>query len=437
MHDVIVVGGGFTGLSAAVALRDRGLDILVLEARGRVGGRVESSVNGLGERHDTGGQFLCDDMPEVMALVRRFGRTLVEAPVDGAFIVQPPMPVAAGERLWTESVAIRERLNAIDPADASIAGLSVGQWLQTQPDSDDARSAFQSTIEGLWCQPIDTLPLWHLIDNDRRITNEASELQYFLRETMHALAEDLAAPLGDRLLLDSAVRRISRIAGGVRVATAEAAFDARAVIVAVPPATAGRIAYAQSLPADLMRALAAWHSGTVVKILIRYARPFWRDDGLNGMVMWRDLHGLFACDVSRDDGHAALVAFVGGPLAVRWRDLGDEGLRTRVMERLVAALGPQAGEPLDVSVRDWTGDAWSGGGYSDLVMDVAARDAEAVIRAGVPPIHFACSELSPSFPGYIEGAIVMGRQATAEVITGLEMLRELPQSASATSASGS
>ena len=48
-------------------------------------------------------------------------------------------------------------------------------------------------IEGLWCQALAKLPLWHLIDNDRRITNEVSELQYFLRETMQSLAEELAA----------------------------------------------------------------------------------------------------------------------------------------------------------------------------------------------------------------------------------------------------
>ena len=63
----------------------------------------------------------------------------------------------------------------------------------------DAKAAFRSMIEGLWCQALERMPLWYLIDNDRRITNEVSELQYFLGETMHSLADDLARDLGDRL----------------------------------------------------------------------------------------------------------------------------------------------------------------------------------------------------------------------------------------------
>ena len=89
-------------------------------------------------------------------------------------------------------MAIRERMNAIEPDDPAIAGLTVAAWLDRQDDSADAKAAFHSMIEGLWCQADRAVPLWYLIDNDRRITNEVSELQYFLGETMHSLADDLA-----------------------------------------------------------------------------------------------------------------------------------------------------------------------------------------------------------------------------------------------------
>jgi monoamine oxidase len=415
-RDVIVVGAGFTGLSAAAELAGRGIDVLVLEARGRVGGRVESQVNALGERFDTGGQFFCEDMPEVMALAKRFGARFVETPMDGAFTAQPPVGAAENERIFAASTAIRERMNAIDPDDPSIAGLTVGAWLARQDDPPMAKASFHSMVEGLWCRPIDEIPLWYLIDNDRRITNSVWELQYFPAGTMHSLAEGLAAGLGGRLRLDAAVTAIVRTEKALVVRTASAAFEAGHVIVAVPPVMASRIRYEPALPARLAHALWVWRSGTVIKIRFRYARAFWRDKGLNGMVVWRDAHGLFAHDNSYDPGRPALTFYAGGPLARTWRGLGEDGIRAEAARRLAAALGPEAGDFIAFSIRDWTDDAWSGGAYSDLIMDMEARDAEAVILEGDGALRFAASELSPSFPGYVEGAIVAGRLAAKRIL---------------------
>jgi len=96
----------------------------------------------------------------------------------------------------------------------------------------------------------------------------------------------------------------------------------------------------------------------------------------------------------------------------------------------VVALGPDAGAPLDILIRNWIDDRWSGGGYSDIVEVMGATEAENTLRRGFAGITFASSELSPSFPGYIEGAIIAGRLAAQPVIERL-------QSARATNASGS
>ncbi|WP_027166564.1 flavin monoamine oxidase family protein [Mesorhizobium sp. WSM3224] len=424
--DVVIVGAGFTGLSAALELKRAGIDFLVVEARDRVGGRVEAIRNGLGELIDSGGQFFCEDMPEITALARARGKTFVKTYVDGEFITYPSMSAVKTERMYRTAMAIRERMNRIEPDDPAITGLSVADWLERQQDEADAKAGFRSMIEGLWCLPLHKVPLWYLIDNDRRITNEVPELQYSLGETMQSLADDLASDLGDRLRPNEPVMRIEHGVQSVRVATPSGLIEAQAVLVAVPPATAAKLAFAPALPPALSKALGVWESGAVIKMLVRYARPFWRERDLSGMVMWRDLPGLFACDASQDAGHAALTVFVGGPRALRWRQLGETALRAEVTARLVDALGPQAADIVDFSSRDWTNDRWSGGAYSDLIVDVMAHDAERIILAGAPPVYFAASEVSPSFPGYVEGAIVAGRIAAAKI-----------QSAIATSASGS
>jgi monoamine oxidase len=415
--DVAVVGAGFTGLSAAHELNKAGIDFVLLEARGRVGGRVESEWNGLGERFDSGGQFLCEDMPELMALVRTRGKTLVETHVKGEVIAQPLTGEKEAEQIYYASMAIRDRMNAIAPGDPTIAGLTVAAWLDRQNDPDEAKAAFRSMIEGLWCQALEKLPLWHLIDNDRRITNEVSELQYFVHETMQSLADDLAGDLGDRLRLNTPVRTIERRLGGVRLASTTGSITARAALIAIPPIMASKLDFAPPLPAALEKALGVWQSGAVIKMQVRYPTAFWRAKGLSGMVMWRDPPALFACDGSKDGGHPALVVFVGGPLALRWRELGDAALRAEVTARLKQALGADAGNFTDFSYRDWTDDRWSGGGYGDLIIDTRATDAEQTILAGAPPVYFASSELSPSFPGYVEGAIVSGRIAAQKILS--------------------
>jgi monoamine oxidase len=289
-------------------------------------------------------------------------------------------------------------------------------------------------IEGLWCLALDEMPAWYLVSNDRRVTNTVGELQYFVAGTMHALAEDLARELGDRLVPGAAVRRIEHGADGVRViadgAIRALTVGARAVLVCLPPATAAKLDFSPALPEPVQRALGVWRSGAVIKLFLRYSNAFWRDKGLSGVVFWRDPAGLFAFDASPDDDHPMLGFFVGGPMALETTVLDEAGIKAKAIEWLAAALGPEAAEPLDVLVRDWTNDRWSGGAYSDLVVDIDATDAEDVLRAGAPPVFFAASELSPSYPGYIEGAIVAGREGAEKVVAAL-------QSASATSASGS
>ncbi|OBZ93150.1 monoamine oxidase [Pararhizobium polonicum] len=418
--DVVVVGAGFTGLSAADALVSAGLDVILLEARDRVGGRVEPAVFSNDVRVDMGGQFICDEMPEVMALTRRFGFPLVETPMEGALLMQPDAGLTEAGYSFAESSRIRARANRIDPRDPDIAGLTAETWLARQSDSPAAKAGYQAMVEGLWCRPIHEMPLWYMIDTDRRTLSNGNELQYFVEGSTHAVAGALAATLGSRLRLNTPVAHIARTSGAVAVSDANGdVFTARQVVVAVPPVMASRIAYEPALPEPLIDAFGAWKSGAVIKVLVRYERPFWRDGGLSGMVMWRDVLGLFACDVSSERA-AALVLFAGGSLAADWSGKGAEFIQSEIIRRLVAAFGNEAGAYMDFRMRDWVDDAWSGGGYSDVITGLSAYDAEAIIRAGAPPVHFAASELASSFPAYIEGAIVAGREAATRVMESLQ-----------------
>ena len=149
--------------------------------------------------------------------------------------------------------------------------------------------------------------------------------------------------------------------------------------------------------------------------------------------MWREPAGYFACEISAGDDRPTLAFFAGGPSADDLHAMGPDEIREEILEQIVATLGPQAGEPLDMVVRDWTDDPYSAGAYSDLLTMQAPHDAEAVLRVGTTRLRFASSKLSPSFPGYVEGAIIAGRSAADQLLGDLRRA----QSAIATSASGS
>jgi monoamine oxidase len=415
-HDVIVIGAGFTGLSAAEALVAAGLDVILLEARDRVGGRVESKVLDDGQRVDSGGQFLCDDMPEVTALARRFGKTFVRSYVDGEMSFRPPVAVEDAYRTLDEVDDLRHRARTVDLDDPALARLTVAQWLERQDASDAAKQGYSRLVEGLWCRGTGEISFVYLASNDRRVTNTQSELEFFIGETMHSLADDLAATLGPRLKSSMPVTKITHSAESVEVCCGDQRFHSASAILAVPPVMARRLDYVPALPSPLLGALSAWESGVVIKVLVRYPTPFWRARGLSGMVMWSEPHGFFACDASRGDGHGAIIVFIGGPAAASWHDSHEAELKSFVLSELAAALGDAASEPIDVSLRDWVDDRWSGGGYSDTIADLNAADAEAVLRRGLPRLKFASSELSSSFAGYIEGAIIAGRTAAAETV---------------------
>lgn len=417
-HDVIVVGAGFSGLSAATELLSSGLDVVLLEARDRVGGRVESVQLTDGTRIDSGGQFLCRDMTELTALAASHGQAVARAYDAGDVVFRPEMPLDRAYAIVEAAEALRARISDLDPASPALAGLTVSQWIAGQTIDPEVAEAYLRQVEGTWCRSPEEISFAWLASTDARITNEHPELEAFLPGTMHALAESVASGLGERLKLSAAVTHISHDAEGATVHTQALSYKARHVILAVPPSMARRIGYLPPLSSGIGAALAAWEPGQVMKVFIRYRKPFWRSRGLSGTVMWSEPDGLYACDASRE-GLTGLILFIAGTAARDWHDRPAAELDAFIRSHLIEALGEEGGDIEEISIRDWVDDIWSGGAYSDNVIDPQAGEAEDPLRSGQGVLRFAPSELSPRYPGYIEGAITMGRLAAREAIMAL------------------
>ncbi len=428
--DVVVVGAGFSCLRAATVLAAAGVDVVVIEARDRVGGKVESQLDQLGHRVDTGGQFVCDDMPTILDLVMSQGKELVDVSDERpglAFVGDAPTddPVELARR-FGEGWEAFERLSE-EPPPMIRPGQTAHEWLTAQDLHPVALHAALGAVSGMLCMPLDRLAVTTMIESGSRTPFTVGELQYIVRETMHQVAIDLAAALPHPVRLGCAVDRIDRSDAGVTVHYTDTAGNSHAltapeVLLAIPPAAVPHIAFDPPLPADLAAIAASFGSGDVFKFMVRYERAFWHRDDLGVTRRFLDPPGTYITDASPESGCPTLVAFIGGMGALQQQRLTSSQRRERLLELLVEAYGTEAGAPVSFLERDWRPDRWGAGGYCNEIVDPRYApphaDAVATLLAGAPGISFASTELAAAFPGYMEGALRAGDQAAAKILAG-------------------
>lgn len=233
-----------------------------------------------------------------------------------------------------------------------------------------------------------------------------------------SLAERLAARLGDRVVLGTAVHAIDHPGDALTVHHTHGRLVARHAVLALPPSLAvHRIAFRPGLPEQL-RALAVatpvW-MGNVVKVVATYPEAFWRRSGLAGAAMShvgpiRELH-----DMSGPGGRPAAV-FGFAPLAPGVLEPTD----AQIVAQLVEIFGPAAGSPTEIIVTDWRCDP------DTVPQGPPTSTASAMATYGHPGyqqpagdgrLHWASTETATISPGHIEGALAAAERA-AEAIIG-------------------
>lgn len=410
--DVVVIGAGFAGLAAATELAHHGVSFVIVEARDRVGGKAESTHDDAGRLVDTGCQFANDDMSEVLALAAAAGATPVNSDHPGR-----PVTVPAGvpDDPWSQAEAALEGLGGADLHDAR----SIAQWATGLDVAPAVRDAIRSATNGATCHDSHSIPVSYAAQLNERTPTTHPELQLWFEETMHSLAQHLAAPLSDGIRLGSAVRAIHLHDESVDVVALDQVWHARHVLAAVPPSAYQGLGFTPALPDDIAAAADAFAPGMVIKYLLQYDTPFWLENGHNGVGQFLTPAGLYFADASTP-GAATLVGFVGGTTAREWGRHDEPGRLAAIVHHAAEAFGPRAATPTAVIERVWAPDALGGGGYSNVMIrhDPTAAD---VLAVGLPLVTFASTELALRFPGYVEGALHAGRAGAAQVLRRLRL----------------
>ena len=234
------------------------------------------------------------------------------------------------------------------------------------------------------------------------------------------IAETMAAQLGDRVRLNTPVRRIVHDGDGVRVETTSGEVLAgRRVIVTLPPTLAGRLEYSPALPSWRDQLTQRLPAGSVVKLYCVYPEPFWRADGLNGQAASDEGPVKVTFDNTPPSGTPGiLVGFMEANDGRTWVRRPHAERRQAAIDCFVRYFGSQAADPVEYLERDWMAEEYSRGCYGAHFTPGVWTAFGHALREPVGRIHWAGAECSPVWNGYMEGAVRSG-ESTADQIARL------------------
>jgi monoamine oxidase len=204
------------------------------------------------------------------------------------------------------------------------------------------------------------------------------------------------------------------------VHTGRGVVRAKRVIVAAPPPMVLDIDWFPRLPVRRRQLMRSLDMGQLMKCDAIYSTPFWRDAGLNGFGI-NDAGAARAVfdNTPADGGPGVLLAFVGGST---WRTYGvlpKSERRAAVLQGFAAMFGEQALHPIDYVEHDWTKERWTGGGPTAIHAPGSLVELGPAIRTPHRRVHWAGTETSTYWSGYMEGAVRSGERAAVEVLDRL------------------
>jgi monoamine oxidase len=225
-----------------------------------------------------------------------------------------------------------------------------------------------------------------------------------------------AAALGKRVVLNSPVRKITQLKDRVRVDSDKLTAYGQRVIVAIPPPLAGRLQYSPALPALRDQLTQRYPMGSVMKVIAIYDKPFWRDKGFTGQVV-SDIGPVQATfDNTPPKGTpGALMGFVEAGFSRRLNGVSTEELKAQVLDNYAKYFGEEARNPTQFVEMRWDNDIWHRGCPVCFTPPGVLLDYGPAIREPVGRIHWAGTETSTYWNGYMDGAVRSGERASAEV----------------------
>lgn len=445
--NTVIVGAGFSGLAAARTLKQQGVPFLLLEARDRLGGRTYTRRFDDGTYVDLGGQWIGPSQDRMYALAKEHNVTWYATYNQGKNILHlndkistytgliPRMDVASLvnielvlRRLQAMAAAVPQDAPWTAPNAAAWDSISLEAFARKHCYTKNCYKVVRAGLETVFACELNEVSLLHALFYIRSGTSlntllsiENGAQQHRIQGGMQHLAERISEPFSEQIRLNHLVTKITTTNDGVNVEGNNFSIQARSLILAIPPVVVRDIRFEPALPLLKTQALDKISMGIVGKVMGVYATPFWRSEGYSGQVV-ADEHSPFQTlfDSSpADGGYGVLLAFC---IANRARDFfaKTESERQAIaLEWFGRYFGEKARMPLKYIDYSWATDAWSRGCYAGIYPTGAWTSFQGVLAQPTGPIHWAGTETSDVWYGYIEGAVRAGERAAREVIQRL------------------
>lgn len=442
--DVVVVGAGLAGLTAARELKAAGRTVRLLEARDRVGGRLKGLDLGDGKVADLGGEYFGDKSTAIAETARSVGvsgfRTFDEGrrltylgsrrfAYTGLFPWRMAPTTLAD---FGQAVLKIERLARTVPPEAPwtaahsrrLDSQTFWSWCRRNVATPTARRFLTMVTEAAYCAHPADLSLLHVL----YYANASGGFRYLLEISRgiqryrfeggaHSIPQKLADGLREEIRLGAAVGTIEQRRDHVVVSGPGFRAEGRRVVVAVPLTLAGRISYEPALPGYRDQLTQRMPAGAALKCLAVYDEPFWRAAGLSGQVTSSDGPFRVALDTSPPDGSPGVMsAFVTGTAARRLTRMPKPERRAAVLDALAHALGPRAAKPDLFVEQNWLDEEFTRGCYHGFGPPGVYTSYGPALRAPIGRIHWAGTETGVHQMGSMGGAVDSGRRVARELL---------------------